>query len=237
LSGGEKRRVAICALLLSNPDVLLLDEPTNHLDAESVAWLEAYLKRFEGTLVVVTHDRYFLQNVTEWILEMEGARAIPYQGQLRELAGAETGRHRTHGQGPGLPAEAAGAGVDVGAYERGGEALPQSGPHQALRGIGGADRGHARRVHDHPDPDQRPARRLGSPRGNLTKVYDERILMEGVDFNLPRGGIVGVIGPNGAGKTTLVRMIVGQEEPTSGTLTVGPTVQIAYVDQSRDSLQ
>ena len=237
LSGGEKRRVAICALLLSNPDVLLLDEPTNHLDAESVAWLEAYLKRFEGTLVVVTHDRYFLQNVTEWILEMDGGKGYPYKGNYESwleqkqasterMAKVQASRRKL------LEQELMWVRMNAGARHSRNQARIKRYEELAAQTVDTREESMTIQI-----PSSGRLGDLVVRAENLTKVYDERILMEQVHFDLPRGGIVGVIGPNGAGKTTLVRMIVGQEGPTSGALTVGPTVQIAYVDQSRDSLR
>ncbi len=236
LSGGEKRRVALCRLLISNPDVLLLDEPTNHLDAESVAWIETYLKKFKGTLVVVTHDRYFLSNVTEWILELDNGRAYPYKGNYecwleqkqqlmaRDAKQAETRRKlldqelqwiRTNPSGRRVKSKAR-----LTKYE---EMLSQQ-----------VDtREDELRIQIAPGP------RLGDlvvRATNLSMGFGERLLFENVEFNLPRGGIVGVIGGNGAGKTTLFKLLTGQLQPLAGALTIGPTVAVSYVDQSRDSL-
>jgi len=236
LSGGEKRRVALCRLLISNPDVLLLDEPTNHLDAESVAWIEAYLKKFKGTLVVVTHDRYFLSNVTEWILELDGGRAYPYKGNYeswleqkqqlmaRDARQAESRRKlldqelqwvRTNPSGRRVKSKAR-----LAQYE---ELLNQQ-----------VDtREDELRIQIAPGP------RLGDlvvRASNLAMGFGERLLFENVEFNLPRGGIVGVIGGNGSGKTTLFKLMTGQLQPLAGSLTVGPTVVVSYVDQSRDAL-
>jgi ATP-binding cassette ChvD family protein len=236
LSGGERRRVALCRLLLSQPDLLLLDEPTNHLDAESVAWLERFLKDYKGTVVAVTHDRYFLDNVAGWILELDRGRGIPYQGnysgwleqkrkRLEQEEKEEQGRQRTLareqewiGQSP--QARRAKSKARIAAYE---ELLAQS-RDQTL--------GSAQIVI--------PAGpRLGDlviESNALRKGYGDRLLIDDLSFKLPPGGIVGVIGPNGAGKTTLFRMIVGQEEPDAGVIHVGDTVKLGYVDQSRDAL-
>jgi ATP-binding cassette ChvD family protein len=236
ISGGERRRVALCRLLLSNPDVLLLDEPTNHLDAESVAWLEEYLKRFPGTIVVVTHDRYFLSNVTEWILELEGGRAYPYKGNYaawleQKQAMQEREAKAAHARRKLLEQELAWVRMNPGARRARNKARLQRYEELAARQVD-------TRV-DNVQIQIPSGERLGDlvvRAVNLSKAYGDRLLMENVNFDLPRGGIVGVIGGNGAGKTTLFRMIVGQETPTRGTLTVGPTVRIAYVDQFRDSL-
>ncbi len=236
LSGGERRRVALCKLLLDAPDILLLDEPTNHLDAESVAWLEKTLREYKGCVILVTHDRYFLDNVTRWILELDRGKGIPHEGnytsflevqekRLRQEANEEAAQSRTI------------------ARER--EWISQS-----------AKARHAKaqaRINRYEDlvarsQEQRQAtatimipvaERLGSvvvEAEGLAKGFGDRLLYENVNFTLPPGGIVGVIGPNGAGKTTLFRMLVGQEKPDMGTLKVGPTVQMGYVDQSRDAL-
>ena len=236
LSGGEKRRVALCRLLLSKPDMLLLDEPTNHLDAESVAWLQTYLKNYAGTVVMVTHDRYFLDNVTGWILEMDRGEGIPYEGnytswleqkqkRLEVEQNAEKARQRTLKeelewvrQSP--KARQAKSKARITAYE---ELLKKS-------------------VEKTPDVAQIviPAGpRLGDvvlEANNLSKAFGDKLLFEDLTFNLPAGGIVGIIGPNGAGKTTLMRIITGQEQPDSGTFRVGDTVKLGYVDQSRDAL-
>ena len=236
LSGGEKRRVALCRLLLSKPDMLLLDEPTNHLDAESVAWLERYLKEFPGTVVAITHDRYFLDNAAAWILELEHGEGIPWKGNYsswldqkeKKLAVEEkqaSARRRTLERelewvrlSP--RARQAKSKARLAAYET----LVQEEQRADASG------------HEILIP---PAPRLGDEvvvAKQLSKAYGDRLLFEGLDFSLPRSGIVGVIGPNGAGKTTLFRMIVGQEKPDAGTLVVGQTVQPAYVDQSREAL-
>ncbi|HEY7790641.1 MAG TPA: energy-dependent translational throttle protein EttA, partial [Vicinamibacterales bacterium] len=236
LSGGEKRRVALCRLLLSKPDMLLLDEPTNHLDAESVAWLERYLKEFPGTVVAITHDRYFLDNAAAWILELEHGEGIPWKGNYsswldqkeKKLEVEEkqaSARRRTLERElewvrMSPKARQAKSKARLAAYE----ALVQE--EQQADAVG----------HEILIP---PAPRLGDEvviAKKLSKGYGDRLLFENLDFSLPRSGIVGVIGPNGAGKTTLFRMIVGQEKPDGGTLVVGQTVQPAYVDQSRDAL-
>jgi ATP-binding cassette ChvD family protein len=236
LSGGEKRRVALCRLLLEAPDILLLDEPTNHLDAESVAWLEHTLREFKGTVVLVTHDRYFLDNVTGWILELDRGRGIPHEGnytsfldvqdkRLLQEGQTEEARERTLARErewiqTSPRARQAKSKARIKAYE---ELLAKSqeqrtGPAQIVIPSGP---------------------RLGSvvvEATGLAKAYGDRLLFENLDFNLPPGGIVGVIGPNGAGKTTLFRLLTGQETPDSGTLRVGDTVTMGYVDQSRDAL-
>jgi ATP-binding cassette ChvD family protein len=237
LSGGEKRRVALCRLLLSNPDALLLDEPTNHLDAETVAWLEEYLKKFAGTLVVVTHDRYFLNDVTEWILEMDGGHGYPYKGNYEQWLEAKR-------------AQAAVASKQNASRQK---MLDRELEWIRLNPTGRMSKNKARlaryeelaakQVDTREDTleIQIPSgKRLGDlvvRADGLRKVYGNRLVMDNVSFNLPRGGIVGVIGPNGAGKTTLLRMIVGEEKPDGGTLTVGETVELSYVNQFRDELK
>ena len=236
LSGGERRRIALCRLLLQKPEMLLLDEPTNHLDAESVAWLQRHLSDYEGTVVMVTHDRYFLDNVTGWILEIDRGRGIPYEGnysswleqkqkRLAQEEREESARQRTLSeelewirQSP--RARQAKSKARITAYE---EMLTKSqdiAPGSAQIVIP-------------------PAPRLGGlviEAENLAKGYGERLLVEGLSFKIPPGAIVGIIGPNGAGKTTLFRMITGQEEPSGGSLRIGETVKLGYVDQSRDAL-
>jgi sulfate-transporting ATPase len=236
LSGGERRRVALCRLLLEKPDLLLLDEPTNHLDAESVAWLERTLHDYQGTVMVITHDRYFLDNVTNWILEIERGRGYPFEGnysswlqqkrkRLQQEEKEESSRQRALAAESEWIASSARARqtksrARIQRYE---EMLQKS---QELAG-GTAD------IVITPGP------RLGGvviEAEDLNKGYGDRLLIEGLNFKLPPGGIVGVIGPNGAGKTTLFRMITGQETPDGGSLRVGETVKLGYVDQSRDSL-
>ncbi|MBB5519937.1 energy-dependent translational throttle protein EttA [Amphiplicatus metriothermophilus] len=236
LSGGEKRRVALARLLLSKPDLLLLDEPTNHLDAESVAWLEHHLRDYPGAVVLVTHDRYFLDNVTGWILELDRGRGIPYQGnysswleqkrkRLEQEEREEANRKKTLDREvewirASPRARQAKSKARINAYE---ELLARAGREE----VGQAQI-------------QIPAGpRLGGvviEAENLRKGYGDKLLIDGLSFKLPPGGIVGVIGPNGAGKTTLFRMLTGQEKPDAGALRIGETVKMGYVDQSRDSL-
>jgi ATP-binding cassette ChvD family protein len=237
LSGGERRRVALCRLLLQSPDLLLLDEPTNHLDAESVAWLEKFLKDYPGTVVAVTHDRYFLDNVAGWILELDRGKGIPWegnysswleqkQGRLAQEEKAETRRQKT------LERELEWIRMSPRARQAKGKARLNS--YEELLKQDTAQRIETAEIYIAPGP------RLGDvvvEARHLKKGYGDNLLIEDLDFTLPRGGIVGVIGPNGAGKTTLVRMITGQEKPDEGTLKIGETVQIGYVDQSRDSLE
>jgi energy-dependent translational throttle protein EttA len=236
LSGGERRRVALCRLLLSAPDLLLLDEPTNHLDAESVAWLEHHLAAYPGTVVAVTHDRYFLDNVAGWILELDRGHGIPWEGnysswleqkqnRLAQEEKAETKRQRT------LQRELEWIRMSPRARQAKGKARLNA--YESLLNEDQAQKIDSVEIYIPPGP------RLGDvvveARG-LRKAYGDVLLMDDVTFTLPRGGIVGVIGPNGAGKTTLFRMITGQEKPDAGTLRLGETVQVGYVDQSRDAL-
>jgi sulfate-transporting ATPase len=236
LSGGERRRVAMCRLLLRQPDLLLLDEPTNHLDAESVAWLEQHLQDYKGTVVAITHDRYFLDNVAGWILELDRGRGIPYQGnysgwleqkqkRLAQEERQESNRQKTIAQELEW--------VRMNASARRGKPKARLNAYEALLAEDRNVKLDQVQIHIPPGP------RLGEvvlEAENLRKGYGDRLLIDDLSFTLPRGGIVGVIGPNGAGKTTLMRMIVGDEEPDSGTLKLGDTVQLAYVDQSRDAL-
>ncbi len=236
LSGGERRRVALCRLLLSNPDMLLLDEPTNHLDAESVAWLERFLHDYKGTVVAVTHDRYFLDNVAGWILELDRGQGIPFEGNYSSWLEQKEKRL---------------------AVEEKQETARQKAIKDELEWVRAGTKGrHAKskarlKAFDElasKEMQQRNAtKQIFIPAGerlgdivvkaeNVTKAFDGRVLIENLDFNLPRGGIVGIIGANGAGKTTLFRMLTGQDKPDSGTLTIGETVQFSYVDQSRDAL-
>jgi ATP-binding cassette ChvD family protein len=236
LSGGERRRVALCRLLLSQPDMLLLDEPTNHLDAESVAWLERFLAEYRSTVVAVTHDRYFLDNVAGWILELDRGRGIPYEGnytgwleqkkkRLAQEEREDQSRQRTLereaewiGQSPA--ARRAKSKARISAYE---DLLAQSRDKAPETG----------QIVIPPGP------RLGDlviEADHLTKGFGDRLLIEDLTFKLPPGGIVGIIGPNGAGKTTLFRMIMGQEQPDGGAIRIGDTVRLGYVDQSRDAL-
>ncbi|HEX7240015.1 MAG TPA: energy-dependent translational throttle protein EttA [Longimicrobiaceae bacterium] len=236
LSGGEKRRVALCRVLLEEPDMLLLDEPTNHLDAESVGWLEQHLAEFTGTIVAITHDRYFLDNVAQWILELDRGEGIPWKGnytswleqkqeRMRKEEKQASARQRT------LDREL--EWVRMAPRARQAKSKARISSYEQLLGE---------------DPREKLSRaeivipngpRLGDEvvvAEKLAKGFGDRLLIDGLSFRLPRGGIVGIVGPNGAGKTTLFRMIVGQEEPDGGTLKVGSTVQLAYVDQSRDTL-
>jgi ATP-binding cassette ChvD family protein len=236
LSGGERRRVALCRLLLQSPDLLLLDEPTNHLDAESVAWLEQFLQAYPGTVVAVTHDRYFLDNAAGWILELDRAAGIPWEGNYsswleqkeKRLAleeRQEARRQRT------LQRELEWIRMSPRARQAKGKARLNA--YESMLAEEGQQRIDRAEIYIPPGP------RLGDivveARG-VRKGYGDLVLMEGMDFTLPRGGIVGVIGPNGAGKTTLFRMITGQEGPDGGLLRIGETVQVGYVDQSRDAL-
>jgi ATP-binding cassette ChvD family protein len=236
LSGGEKRRVALCRLLLEAPDLLLLDEPTNHLDAESVAWLEHHLKEYKGTVVLVTHDRYFLDNVTGWILELDRGQGIPYEGNYSQWLEQKEKRMAVEAKGEEArlktlvrerewiqaspKARQAKSKARIQAYE------------DLLAQAGSVKTGEAQIIIP-------PGPRLGSAvveATSLNKAYGDRLLIDDLNFKLPPGGIVGVIGPNGAGKTTLFRMLTGQEKPDSGALKVGDTVVMGYVDQSRDTL-
>ncbi len=237
LSGGEKRRVALCRLLLSKPDMLLLDEPTNHLDAESVEWLEQFLARYPGTVVAVTHDRYFLDNAAEWILELDRGRGIPWKGNYTDWLTQKEERLK---------------------QEDSSEKARQKAIHKELEWArqnakGGRSKGKARlaKIEELQSIDYQrrnetneifipPGERLGNnviEFKNVSKRFGDRLLIDDLSFIVPNGGIVGIIGPNGAGKSTLFRMVIGQETPDTGEVVLGPTAKLAYVDQSRDSLQ
>ena len=236
LSGGEKRRVALCKLLLQKPDMLLLDEPTNHLDAESVAWLEKHLEEYKGTVVLVTHDRYFLDNVTGWILELDRGQGIPYEGNYSSWLEQKQKRMELEGKQEQSRQKTLAAELEwIQASPRARQAKSKariSAYESLLAQSKDQNTGEAQIVIPVPP-------RLGSlviEAEKLRKGYGDRLLIDDLDFRLPPGGIVGVIGANGAGKTTLFRMITGQEQPDGGSFKVGDTVQLGYVDQSRDSL-
>jgi len=236
ISGGERRRVALCKLLLEKPDLLLLDEPTNHLDAESVAWLEHYLKEYKGTVMMVTHDRYFLDNVTSWILELDRGNGIPYEGnysayleqkqkRMKQESAEENSRQKQLATElewirQGVKARQAKSKARIAAYET---LLAQEGKAQV---------GVAQIV----IPNGPRLGNLVIKSDGLSKGFGDRLLIDNLSFDLPAGGIVGIIGPNGSGKTTLFKMITGAEKPDSGTFTVGDSVKLGYVDQSRDTL-
>jgi ATP-binding cassette ChvD family protein len=236
LSGGEKRRVALCCILLKKPDILLLDEPTNHLDAESVAWLEHHLQQYEGTVIAVTHDRYFLDNVAGWILELDRGRGIPWKGNYsswleqkqKRLAleeKKESERQRT------LQREL--EWIRMSPKGRHAKAKARINQYEQLLNQDGNERVQKLEIYIPPGP------RLGKvviEGEGICKSYGDRILVEDFTFSLPPGGIVGIVGPNGAGKTTLFRMITGQEKPDEGSIRIGETVKLCYVDQSRDNL-
>ena len=236
LSGGERRRVALCRLLLQQPDILLLDEPTNHLDAESVAWMEQHLKRYEGTVIAVTHDRYFLDNVAEWILELDRGEGIPWKGnysswleqkrtRLQREEKSESKRQRT------LQREL--EWIRMSPKGRHAKSKARINAYEALVNQESEQRERDLEIYIPPGP------RLGNvviEAKNLTKAYGDRLLIENFSFSVPPGAIVGIIGPNGAGKTTLFRLITNQETPDSGSIRAGETVKLAYVDQSREVL-
>jgi len=237
LSGGERRRVALCALLLSQPDLLLLDEPTNHLDAESVQWLEQHLEKYPGTVVAVTHDRYFLDNVAQWILELDRGRAYPYEGNYSTYLETKAARIKIEGQKDAKRRKRL---EDELEWVRSSPRARQSKSRARLeRYEEMAAEADANRKLDFEEIQIPPGPRLGRQvveADGLTKGYGDRVLMEDLSFSLPQGGIVGVIGPNGVGKTTLIKMIIGEEQPDAGTIRVGDTVRISYVDQNRARL-
>ena len=236
ISGGERRRVALCRLLLQKPDILLLDEPTNHLDAETVAWMEHHLQTYAGTVIAVTHDRYFLDNVAGWILELDRGQGIPWKGnysswleqkknRLQHEEKSESERQKT------LQREL--EWIQMSPKGRHAKSKARINSYESLLGQDTEKRSKELEIYIPPGP------RLGDTvidADNVSKAYSDNILMEGMTFSLPPGGIIGIIGPNGAGKTTLFRMITGQEKPDSGTFRIGETVRLAYVDQSRDVL-
>ena len=236
LSGGERRRVALCRLLLSSPDMLLLDEPTNHLDAESVAWLERFLAEFPGTVIAVTHDRYFLDNVAGWILELDRGHGIPWEGNYSSWLEQKEARLATEEKQAGQRRKAMAAELEwVRQNPKGRQAKSKArlARFEELQSQEFQARNETQELYIPPGP------RLGDlvvQAEGVKKAYGDNLLYDNLTFNLPRGGIVGIIGPNGAGKTTLFRMITGQEHPDAGTLRVGDTVELAYVDQSRDTL-
>jgi len=236
LSGGEKRRVALCRLLLQKPDLLLLDEPTNHLDAESVAWLERFLKDYKGTVVLVTHDRYFLDNVTGWILELDRSRGIPYEGNYSAWLEQKQQRLAQEGKEEGARQRTLQQELEwVKASPRARQAKSKA-RYQAFETLLQQSRERAPETAQIIIPSgPRLGQEVIEAKG-LSKGYGDRLLIENLNFRLPPGGIIGVIGPNGAGKTTLFRMIVGQEKPDGGTIGIGETVKLGYVDQSRDTL-
>jgi energy-dependent translational throttle protein EttA len=236
LSGGEKRRVALCRLLLQKPDILLLDEPTNHLDAESVAWLEHHLQKYEGTIIAVTHDRYFLDNVAGWILELDRGQGIPWQGNYSSWLEQKQNRLKNEEKSEGARIKTLERELEwirMSPKGRHAKSKARIKAYEELLGNTQEKESGTRELFIAPGP------RLGDlviETEAVNKGYGDKLLVDGMTFSLPPGGIVGVIGPNGAGKTTLFRMITAQEAPDAGTIRIGETVKLAYVDQSRDSL-
>jgi ATP-binding cassette ChvD family protein len=237
LSGGERRRVALCKLLLSSPDLLLLDEPTNHLDAESVAWLEQHLARYAGAVLAVTHDRYFLDNVAGWILELDRGRAYPYEGNYTTYLENKAARLKVEGNKDAKRRRVLAQELEwVRSNPKARQAKSKSRIARYEELAAEADKARPRDFEDIQIP---PGPRLGNlviEASDLRKGYDDRVLIDGLSFSLPRGGIVGVIGPNGVGKTTLFTMLTGGATPDGGVLSIGDTVDISYVDQSRSGL-
>ncbi|MEW6764683.1 MAG: energy-dependent translational throttle protein EttA [Pseudomonadota bacterium] len=236
LSGGEKRRVALCRLLLSNPDMLILDEPTNHLDAESVAWLERFLQDFPGTVVAVTHDRYFLDNVAGWILELDRGQGIPFEGNYSQWLEAKEKRLAQEEKTESARRKAMEQELEwvrQGAKGRQAKSKARLARFEEMQSVEYQKRSETNELYIPPGP------RLGDKVievENLSKGFGERVLYQGMSFSVPKGAVVGIIGPNGVGKSTLFRMLTGQEKPDGGSITLGETVQLAYVDQSRDAL-
>jgi ATP-binding cassette ChvD family protein len=237
LSGGEKRRVALCKLLLQAPDLLLLDEPTNHLDAESVLWLEQHLNKYAGAVVAITHDRYFLDNVAQWILELDRGRAYPYEGNYSTYLETKAARLKVEGQKDAKRAKRLAEELDwVRQNAKGRQAKSKARLARYEEMAAEADK---MRKLDFEEIQIPPGPRLGNvviEVNNLTKGFGDRVLIEDLSFTLPRNGIVGIIGPNGAGKTTLFKTLMGMEEPDSGAVKIGETVKISYVDQSRSGI-
>jgi ATP-binding cassette ChvD family protein len=236
LSGGERRRVALCKLLLSKPDILLLDEPTNHLDAESVAWLEHHLRDYPGTVIMVTHDRYFLDNITEWTLELDRGQGIPYKGSYSSWLEQKQKRLEVEGKQEEAKQRTLARELDwirASPIARQAKSKARIRAYEELVAEAGKDKSGKAQITIPPGP------RLGQmviEAEHLAKAFGECLLIDDLSFKLPPGGIVGVIGPNGAGKTTLFRMIVGQETPDNGAIKIGDTVKLGYVDQSREAL-
>lgn len=236
LSGGERRRVALCKLLLEAPDMLLLDEPTNHLDAETIAWLQKHLIEYKGTILIVTHDRYFLDDITGWILELDRGRGIPYEGNYSAWLDQKAKRLEREAKEDKAKQKTLARELEwirAGAKARQAKQKARINAYEELAGQSEREKVGKAQIIIPNGP------RLGSKVievENLTKAYGDKLLIENLSFSLPPGGIVGVIGPNGAGKSTLFRMLTGQEQPDGGTLSYGDTVQLAYVDQSRDTL-
>ncbi|ADC71392.1 ABC transporter related protein [Thioalkalivibrio sp. K90mix] len=237
LSGGERRRVALCRLLLSSPDMLILDEPTNHLDAESVAWLERFLQEFQGTVVAVTHDRYFLDNVAGWILELDRGQGIPFQGNYSQWLEQKEKRLKQEEKAEAARVKAMESELEWVRSNPKGRGAKSKARLKRFEEIASSDyqkRSETKEIYIPPGP------RLGDKVlevENLSKHFGDRVLYQGLSFSVPRGALIGVIGPNGVGKTTLFRMIAGQDQPDDGSIELGETVQLAYVDQSRDALQ
>lgn len=236
LSGGERRRVALCRLLLSNPDILLLDEPTNHLDAESVAWLERYLEEFKGTVIAVTHDRYFLDNVAGWILELDRGEGIPYQGNYTAWLEQKNARLDMEAKQQGALDRAIAAELE---WVR---TAPKGRHAKNKARLARFEEMNAKEFQKRQETNTLyipPGERLGDlvlEGINVQKAFGDKLLIDGLNFKLPKGGILGIIGPNGAGKSTFLKMLMGVEKPDSGELRIGETVDLGYVDQSRDSL-